>query len=102
MNPLGGTALQVADFGLRGQADLCGAAADALGRNDAPGVRAATWTAAAAAVEVAHAQVAAAGVRCASRLRATATNLEAAAIRYVENEDGSAAYLEALAVPAVS
>lgn len=101
MDRLGGTTLQAADCGLRGQAGLCDAAADALGRNNAPGARVASWSARSAAVAAAHAQIVAAGSRCASRLQATATNLDAAAVRYVENEDGSAAELKALAQPTV-
>jgi hypothetical protein len=99
MDPLGGTVLQVADYALRGQARLCDAGADALGHSNAPVVRVESWSASAAAVEAAHAQIAAAGTRCASCLRSTASNLGAAATQFVENEDGSAAEFEALTAP---
>jgi hypothetical protein len=53
--------------------------------------------ASAAAVDVAHARIAAAGMRCAVRVQATATKLTAAAARFTDNEASSAARFPAIA-----
>jgi hypothetical protein len=53
--------------------------------------------ASAAAVDVTHARIAAAGMRCAVRVHATATKLTAAAARFTDNEASSAAGFLAIA-----
>ena len=56
----------------------------------------------AAAVDATHARIAAAGMRCALRVQATAAKLTTAAARFTDNETESAARFLALPAPTVS
>ena len=102
MDSLGGTAaLDVNVDGLRVQvARLEAAAGEFTGNSPAAGV-VPSWSASAAAVSAAHAQIAAASIRCTSRVQATATKLAAAATGYAENEDSSAGQFRTLYEPTV-
>jgi hypothetical protein len=92
-------ALQVSDDGLHAQAARWELAADALAGNRAPPGVVTPWSASAAAVNAAHAEVTAASVRCTSRTQAMAAKLVAAATGYSENEQSSTAQLRALSTP---
>ncbi|SON59202.1 hypothetical protein MSIMFI_00684 [Mycobacterium simulans] len=97
-----GTAeLWVSGEGLRAQAGWCESLAGTLAGNTPPAGLGSSWPGSAAAVNTAHAEIAAAGMRCTYRVQATATELAAAVGRYAENEADSAARLRALDVPKV-
>jgi hypothetical protein len=91
-----GAELQVSDDGLRVQAGSFESLGGRLAGVSAPTAARSSVLTSSAAVAVAHAQVAAASVRCASRVRATADKLAAAARGYDQNEASSAAQLRAL------
>jgi hypothetical protein len=93
--------LQVSDGGLGAQAGWCGSLAGRLAGNSAPAGAGSSPLASSAAVNAAHPQIAAAGVRCASRVQATAAKLAVAATGYGDNEASSATQLRALAPVAV-
>jgi hypothetical protein len=59
------------------------------------------WSASAAAVNSAHAEIAEASIKCTSRVQATAAKLAAAATDYSENEESSVARLRAVHRPTV-
>jgi hypothetical protein len=88
--------LQVSADGLRGQAGWCESLAGRLAGNSAPSGAGSSVLASSAAVNAAHAQTAAAAMRCTFRMQATATKLAIASTGYGENEAGSAAQLRAL------
>ena len=67
--------LQVSEDGLRAQAGWCESLAGRLAGNSAPSGAGASPLASSGAVNAAHAQIAAAGVRCSFRMQATATKL---------------------------
>jgi hypothetical protein len=93
--------LQVSDDGLRLQAVSWEAAAGALASNGPTAGVIASWSASAAAVNAARAEIAAAGIRCTSRAQATTATLAAAATGYAENESNSAAQLRSQYRPTV-
>ena len=95
-SPRASAELQVSDDGLRVQAGWCESLAGRLAGNSAPAGAGSSVLASSAAVNAAHVQIAEAGIRCTSRVRATATKLAVAATGYGENEAGSAAQLPAL------
>ena len=83
--------LQVSDDGLRVDARWCEALAAKLAGDCPPTGAATSPLGSAAAINVVHMQVAAAGVSCTVRAQATATKLVAAATGYAANEANSAA-----------
>jgi hypothetical protein len=93
--------LRVSDPGLRVQAGWCESLAGKLAGNSAPTGAGSSVLASSAAVNAAHAQIAAAGIRCTFRMHATATKLAVGSIGYGENEANSAAQLRALGQVAV-
>ncbi len=93
--------LQVSDEGLRLEASLGRSLAGKLAGNRAPTGLGALGLASAAAINAARAEVAAANIRCAFRVRATAAKLTAAAAGYTVTEDNSLAALRALNTPTV-
>jgi hypothetical protein len=100
MNSLGhAVGLRVNDDGLRMQAGWWEAAAGALVADSAPVGVDVSWPVSSAAVNAAHAQIAAARIRCTSRMQATATKLAVAATGYADNEARSAAQMRALYRP---
>jgi hypothetical protein len=88
--------LQVSQDGLGAEAGSCESVAGGLACNGAPAVAGAPVLASSAAVNAAHARIAAAGMRCVVRVQATATKLVAASAGYGKNEAGSAAQFRAL------
>jgi hypothetical protein len=88
--------LRVSDHGLGATAGWCESLAGGLAANHAPTDAGLSMLASSAAVSAAHARVAAAGIRCASRVRGTASKLTVASIGYGENEARSAAQFRAL------
>ena len=88
--------LEVSEDGLRAEAVGCGSLAGRLAGDGAPTGAGSSVLASSAAVNAAHAQVAAAGIRCASRVQATASKLAVASAGYGENEASSAAQFRAL------
>lgn len=88
--------LQVSDAGLRVQAGWCESLAGRLAANSAPTGAGSSALASSAAVNATQMQIAAAGIRCAGRMQATATKLAAGSVGYGENETSSAAQLRAL------
>ena len=102
MDSPGATAeLQVSDGGLRVQAAWCESLAGTLAGNSAPTGAGSSVLASSASVDAAHAQIAAAGARCTSRMQATAAKLALATRGYGQNEASSAAQLRALGLAAV-
>jgi hypothetical protein len=93
--------LQVNDDGLRLEASLCGSLAGKIAGNRAPTGTGPLGLASAAAINAARAEVAAASIRCAFRVRATAAKLTAVAAGYTETEGNSVAQLRALNTPMV-
>ena len=93
--------LQVSDEGLRLEASSCESLADELAGNRAPTGIGPLGLASAAAINAARAEVAAANIRCAFRIQATAAKLTAAAAGYAETEVNSVAQLRALDIPTV-
>jgi hypothetical protein len=95
---LGWTAgeLQVSEGGLRDQASWCEALATRLATNSAPAGAGSSPLASSAAVNISHAQVVAAGMRCAIRMQTTAAKLAAASDGYGSTEASSAAQLREL------
>jgi hypothetical protein len=93
--------LQVSDAGLGVQAGRYEALAGTLADNSAPTEVGSGLLASSAAVNAAHAQIAAAATRCTFRVQTTATKLAIASAGYGENEAGSAAQLRALGQGAV-
>ncbi len=85
--------LQVSDDGLRAQAGWCESLAGRLAGSSAPTAAPSSALTSSAAVNAAHAQIAAAGARCVVRVQATAANLAVAASGYDGNEASSAARL---------
>ncbi|CCK58289.1 hypothetical protein [Mycobacterium canetti] len=88
--------LRVSDDGLGAVAVSCAALAATLVGNGAPTAAAASPLGSAAAVNAAHARIAAAGLRCMARLQATTTKLTVAAAGYDGNEGRAAARFAAL------
>jgi hypothetical protein len=88
--------LQVSEDGLRAEAGWCQSLAGRLAGNSAPTRARSSALASSAAVNAAHVQIAAAGVRCTFRMQATATKLAVASNGYGDNEASSAAQLRAL------
>jgi hypothetical protein len=88
--------LQVSQDGLGAEAGGCESVAVRLAGNSAPAVAGSSLLASSAAVNAAHAQIGAAGMRCAVRVQATATKLAAASAGYGDNEASSAALFRAL------
>ncbi|WP_052316362.1 hypothetical protein [Mycobacterium canetti] len=86
----------MSDDGLGAVAVSCAALAGRLAGNGAPTAAAAMPLGSAAAVNAAHARIAAAGIRCTRRVRATAATLTAAAAGYAGNEGRAAARFAAL------
>jgi hypothetical protein len=101
-SPGGAAELQVSESGLRMQAGWCEFLAAGLAGTSAPTRAGSSFLASSAAVDAAHAQIAAAGAGCASRLDATAAKLAMTASDYGENEAGSTAQLYVLGLAAVS
>jgi hypothetical protein len=93
--------LQVSDEGLRQEGGSYEPLAGKLAANTAPTGTESSGLASAAAITAALGDVAAANIRCTSRVQATAGKLSAAAIGYTEGEDSSLAQLRALMTPAV-
>ncbi len=93
--------LQVSDEGLRAEGGSYESLTGKLAANRAPTGAGPLGLASAAAINAARAEVAAANVRCAFRVRATAAKLTAAAAGYSETEDNSVAQLRALDTPTV-
>lgn len=97
MESPGGTAeLQVSQDGLRAEAGRCESLAGRLAGNSAPTGAGSSVLASEAVVNAAHAQITAAGIRCTSRMHATATKLAVASVGYGDNEASSAAQMRAL------
>ncbi|OBG25190.1 hypothetical protein A5764_07270 [Mycobacterium sp. 852002-51057_SCH5723018] len=90
------TELRVSEDGLRAEAGWCEALAASLAASSAPTLVGSSVLASAAAVNAAHAQIAAAGLRCSSRIQATAAALTRVSASYGENEVHSAAEFRAL------
>jgi hypothetical protein len=88
--------LQVSKDGLLAEAGWCESLAGTLAGNSAPIAAAPSALASSAAVHAAHAQIAAAGIRCTVRMQATATTLAVVSAGYGDNEASSAAQLRAL------
>jgi hypothetical protein len=88
--------LQVSQDGLGAEARGCESVAGRLGANGAPTAVGSSVLASSAAVNAAHAQIAAAGMRCVVRVQATATKLAAASAGYGESEASSVAEFRAL------
>jgi hypothetical protein len=88
--------LQVSEHGLHAEAGSCESLADRLADNSAPAVVGSSALASSAAVNAAHAQVTAAGIRCAFRVQAAAGKLAVASAGYGENEVSAAAQFQAL------
>jgi hypothetical protein len=95
-SPGAATDLRVSADGLRAAAGWCGSLAGRLARTSAPPAVASHVLASSAAVHAAHAQIAAAGLRCSSRVEATAGKLVAASAGYRQNEDAASAEFRAL------
>jgi hypothetical protein len=91
--------LQVSDEGVRLEASQCGSLAGKLAGNRAPTGVGPSGLVSAAAINAARAEVAAANIRCAFRLRATAAKLSAVANDYTQTEYNSVAQLQALSTP---
>jgi hypothetical protein len=94
--------LAVSDEGLRSEAGSSEALAGKLASNGPPAVTGSSGMASAAVVDATHARIAAAGMRCAFRVQATATKLLATARRFTDNEASSAAGFAAIAASTVS
>lgn len=90
------TALRASEEGLRAAAGWCESLATGVAGIGAPTVAGTPGLASAAAVNAAHAQIAAAAVRCSSRIQATAGKLAAASAGYAENESPAASQFRAL------
>lgn len=88
--------MQVSEDGLRAEAGWCASLADRLAGTSAPTTAGTSALTSSAAVSAAHADIVAAGIRCASRMQATAVKLAAASVGYGENEALSAAEFRAL------
>ena len=88
--------LQVGVDELRAEAGWCESLASRLAGNGAPTGAGPSVLASAVAANAAHAQIAAAGVRCTLRVQATATKLAEAAEGYGANESSSVAPFRAL------
>jgi hypothetical protein len=101
-SPSGSAELEVSDEGLRVESVWLESLAARLADNMPPAVVGSVTLASAAAINACHAQIAAAVIRCASRVQATATKLAEAATSYNENEFGAAAQVQAIATPTVS
>jgi len=95
-SPRASAELQVSDDGLRVQAGWCESLAGRLAGNSGPAGAGSSVLASSAAMNAAHAQIAAAAIRCTFRVQTTATKLAVASGGYGENEAGSAAQLRAL------
>jgi hypothetical protein len=93
--------LAVSGEGLRVVGGSCEELARRLMGNAPPAAAGLSGLTSAAAVNAAHAQIAAAGMRCAFRMTATTTKLTAAATRYAANEADSAARFLAVAASTV-
>jgi hypothetical protein len=93
--------LAVSDEGLRVEAGSREALAGKLASNSPPAAGSSRLISA-AAVDATHARIAAAGMRCALRVQATAAKLTTAAARFTDNETSSAARFLALPAPTVS
>jgi hypothetical protein len=98
----GSAALQVSDEGLLVESASYESLAGRLAGNNPPTVMGSLTLASAAAVNACHAQVAAAGVRCSSRVQATAAKLKAQATAYTDTEASSVARIQAIATSTVS
>jgi len=94
--PRAAAELQVSEDGLRVEAGWCKSLAASLAGNDAPTAAGSSVLASSAAVNAAHAGLAAASVRCAFRVQTTATKLVQASAGYGDNETSSAAQFRAL------
>jgi hypothetical protein len=88
--------LQVSEDGLGTQAGWCESLASRLAGNSASTGVGSSVLASSAAVNAAHAQIAAAATRCTFRMQATAIKLAIASTGYDANEASSAAQLRAL------
>jgi hypothetical protein len=88
--------LRVSEDGLLAETGWCESLAVSLAGGSAPRVAAPSALASAAAVNAAHAQVAAAGTRCGARIQAMATKLVVASAGFGENEARSAADFRSL------
>ncbi|KAA1250137.1 hypothetical protein F0Q45_11255 [Mycobacterium simiae] len=93
------SSLTVTQNGLAAAAGWCGALADTLAAHGVPAGVGVSPLGSAAAVAGAHAQVAAAGVRCTARVQGTATKLTTAAAGYGANEGHAVAQFRALSGP---
>jgi hypothetical protein len=83
--------LRVSEDGLRAEAGRCDSLARSLAGASVPSAVGSSALASWAAVNAAHAQIAAAGIRCGARIQATATKLAVASAGFGENEARSAA-----------
>lgn len=90
------TAVRVSEDGLRAEAGWCESLAGRVAGISAPPAAGPGVLASSAAVNAAHAQIAAAGLRCGSRIQTTAAALTRASAGYGENEAHSAAEFRAL------
>jgi hypothetical protein len=97
----GADVLQVSDNNLRLEAGWCEDLAEKLAANSAPPGAKPSELACAAVVNASTAEVAAAGIRCSFRMKATASGLTAAAAAYGKNEAESSAQLRAITTPRV-
>jgi hypothetical protein len=88
--------LQVSQHALLAEAGWCESVAGRLAANSAPTAARSSVLASSAAVDAAHAQIAAAGIRCTFRVQATASKLAVASAGYGNNEAGSAGQFRAL------
>jgi len=95
-SPRADVELQVSEAGLHVQAGLCESSASLLAGNTAPTDAGSSVLASSAAVNAAHLQIAAAGIRCASRMQATATKLAIGSTGYGQNEASSAAQFRSM------
>lgn len=95
-SPGAATELQASEDGLCAEAAWCESLAVGLAANSAPTGAGLSVLAASAAINAAHAQIVAAGIRCTSRVQATATKLAVASAGYGDNEAGSAAQFRVL------
>jgi hypothetical protein len=102
MDSLAIAEMQVSQAGLLVQAGRCELLAGRLAGDSAPTGTGSTVLPSSAAVNAAHMRIAAAGVRCTSRVQTTATKLAVGFIGYGENEGNSAAQLGALDLVTVS
>jgi hypothetical protein len=93
--------LQVSDEGLRLEASSYESLAGKIAGDRAPTGTGPLGLGSAAAINAARAEVAAANIRCAFRVRATAAKLTAVAAGYTETEGNSVAQLRALNTPTV-